>query len=563
MTNRNNTVYQNYHQLCDALDAAHAAHQDYQQLEARLRQSYDKEMQRLQERFTQHDPNPREAPQTTGQQVYRSQDRLQQLQRRFGKTSGKYKKFDPQAQADMPLPTNIQAVAREADSQVAYTAFEDATQDFNQSEKQLNTLLHQHSSLLASQQETASELWKLVWGIPLGVIYQVVMVLVLLILIPLVFGGGTFIAEANLLLMSAVIGGVASVASLSQEDSDVGIPINTLALYIPLFFILTGQGGVDVLSALLMLGFHALSVLALFYVSDNTVQTENAGCLIVFVFAGFIALPFVFLEQVLIESPRQKLAMMLSPKFHDDRWKGVRGSLVAVPIIVVAMGTGFWLYTNLLEPYAAAENLESAFGPPRTINFALFPGSPQLQPPLQWVPDTARGTSYYQVSSTDQSILLLHAAAETGLYGDVTTAPLLTYDIEGDFIADISVDVTDAETQGGRTVGFGIRSAENPNAWSRIQYDLKAQTLSLATNPFYSLARTTDYDNQMVQLRIVRRDSEVEFFFRENGDDYWRSRGVSDRIHSDPVQLYITNYAWEDETSDVYFSNFTIYPANN
>ena len=221
-------------------------------------------------------------------------------------------------------------------------------------------------------------------------------------------------------------------------------------------------------------------------------------------------------------------------------------------VAVATSGTPGVTGTSEAEAPIAGEN-EDGF-----ISFAS-PGDPEaLNEALGWQPGGSAANSYDL--TLNPGVLTLIGGPNTDQWRTTNSAPVVTYPVAGDFLAEVKV-VFEPD-QNWQAAGIGIRSIGDPT-WLRIARQYNNGNTVWATgadNGSEMRLSEVEYIGNTVWLRVQRRGSIYNLSYSSNGTNWVDlERNLVFELPED-VEVYLITYSTTDTGAVAEFSEFKIIP---
>ncbi len=200
---------------------------------------------------------------------------------------------------------------------------------------------------------------------------------------------------------------------------------------------------------------------------------------------------------------------------------------------------------------AASDLMASEF-----LIFASGSDAASLSPIWKWY--QGRSSSWLYNIDVVNNMLTLIADTNTEQQGEVTTAPVLAYEYEGDFTAQVLLDFSPLSDKHG--AGFGIRAPADLTQWVRITWVGANLELTVNDGENNSTRTTLSYlDEQQVYLEIARNRSIISVSYSVNGDDWSLIEEIQGVALPDRIEIYLTTFWAEERGAGVArFSKFSV-----
>ena len=183
-------------------------------------------------------------------------------------------------------------------------------------------------------------------------------------------------------------------------------------------------------------------------------------------------------------------------------------------------------------------------------------GSPGvLNPDLVWHQGGTRANAYSL--SGDGSTLTLVAGPDTMNWGDAETAPMVLYDLDGDFdfVAQVRAASSSGEVVPRTGFGFGVRSKSDPTRWLQLT---RSQLLFATQNADATQhLNQIQYSEEAVHLRIERNGGRYALSYSRDGASWDALLTDSEFELPGGAELYLLAFA-ADDRFEAQFSDFRV-----
>ncbi|GEM_PF-3129141 len=156
---------------------------------------------------------------------------------------------------------------------------------------------------------------------------------------------------------------------------------------------------------------------------------------------------------------------------------------------------------------------------------------------------------FYQGSSTSMVHLIDTATNTLSLLADTltdqrdttTTAPILAYPVTGDVMAQVKLTFTPLGDKDG--AALGIRAAQNPNNWIRIQRSGMTVDVVADTKGTTSVINSLPFEGEQdVYLKIERVGAQFTLSYSVNGDDWREVTSDQNQVFPQEIEVYLTTF---------------------
>jgi hypothetical protein len=203
------------------------------------------------------------------------------------------------------------------------------------------------------------------------------------------------------------------------------------------------------------------------------------------------------------------------------------------------------------------------------IPFEVPAGSGQLNPVLGWHPGSSEGNAYNL--SIEPGALALISGVNLEQWEMQNEAPLISYAVEGDFEAQITLDAIEvpalSRAGGNYFMALGARSASDPLNWIRIARRKTHETTDVAAQSNSRRQGTTitsvPFTEDFVFFKVVRQDGLFSLSYSADGINWTALQEGYSFALPDEVEIFIVyGLAWPPPVNAadlrVYFYDFSV-----
>lgn len=191
--------------------------------------------------------------------------------------------------------------------------------------------------------------------------------------------------------------------------------------------------------------------------------------------------------------------------------------------------------------------------PEGTVPFHSANSPTELNPDLTWSLGGSADSAYDLDESGDT--LTIVAGPNTMNWNDVVTAPMILYDVSGDFSAQVRVSSGSVPLHH-TGYGLGVRSKSDHTTWLEV---VQSQDLFAFKNIGGTVRSVgnVSYSDTVVHLRIERTADRFTISYSPDGEAWIRMRSNEELPLSGDAELYLLTYA-NGSPVEAQFSEFRV-----